>query len=121
MSGNDQDLQLHHELHLLGYELTACFDRPESLCKVSAACNDSLPWFRCHSAVAVKVPDGVNPAEVAPLMCAGITVWSPISQKVTKPGMKVPFWPHCTLLSVICCKRCCEPAQLLGPCREASF
>ena len=39
--------------------------------------------------MAVKVPDGIEPADVAPLMCAGITVWSPISRTVTKPGMKV--------------------------------
>ena len=45
--------------------------------------------FRGSGNLAVKIPDSMNPADAAPLLCAGITVWSPIKKYVTRPGMKV--------------------------------
>ena len=56
--------------------------------------------FRGSGNLAVKIPDNMQPADAAPLLCAGITVWSPIKKYVTKPGMKVqsmgPFaYPIC--------------------------
>ncbi|DBA82260.1 hypothetical protein WJX79_003382 [Trebouxia sp. C0005] len=45
--------------------------------------------FRGSGNLAVKIPDNMSPADAAPLLCAGITVWSPIRKYVTKPGMKV--------------------------------
>ena len=35
------------------------------------------------------LPDGLDPAGAAPLMCAGITVWEPLEQWGIGPGMKV--------------------------------
>ena len=45
--------------------------------------------FRGSGNIAVKVPDNMHPADAAPMLCAGITVWSPIKKYVNKPGMKV--------------------------------
>ena len=45
--------------------------------------------FRGSGNLAVKIPDSMSPADAAPLLCAGITVWSPIKKYVTNPGMKV--------------------------------
>ena len=35
------------------------------------------------------LPDGLDPAAVAPLMCAGVTVWSPIRRAGVGPGQRV--------------------------------
>lgn len=35
------------------------------------------------------LPDGLDPAGVAPLMCAGITVWQPLSRYGTGPGSRI--------------------------------
>lgn len=37
----------------------------------------------------VKVPDGIGLDEAAPLMCAGITTWSPLTRFDAGPGKKV--------------------------------
>jgi uncharacterized zinc-type alcohol dehydrogenase-like protein len=37
----------------------------------------------------LRVPDSLDPAEAAPLLCAGITTWSPLSRFKIGPGMKV--------------------------------
>ncbi|MGC8724516.1 MAG: NAD(P)-dependent alcohol dehydrogenase [Acidobacteriota bacterium] len=37
----------------------------------------------------LKVPDGLDPAGAAPLLCAGITTYSPLRQWACKPGDKV--------------------------------
>ena len=44
---------------------------------------------RCNGALAAKIPDDMDPADAAPLLCAGVTVWNPIRTHVTSPGMKV--------------------------------
>ncbi|KAL3152712.1 hypothetical protein ABBQ38_012303 [Trebouxia sp. C0009 RCD-2024] len=45
--------------------------------------------FRGSANLAFKIPEAIEPAEAAPLLCAGITVWSAIKRYVTRPGMKV--------------------------------
>ncbi|KAK9812723.1 hypothetical protein WJX72_002636 [[Myrmecia] bisecta] len=40
------------------------------------------------STLAIKIPESMSPADAAPLLCAGVTVWSPISEHV-QCGMKV--------------------------------
>lgn len=37
----------------------------------------------------LHVPDGLDPAAAAPLLCAGITTWSPLRQWKVGPGSKV--------------------------------
>ncbi len=38
---------------------------------------------------ALRVPESLDPAKAAPLLCAGITTWSPLKQFGVKPGDKV--------------------------------
>lgn len=38
---------------------------------------------------ALKIPAGLDPAATAPLLCAGITTWSPLRQWQVKPGDRV--------------------------------
>jgi alcohol dehydrogenase (NADP+) len=44
---------------------------------------------RCSAAFAFKIPDVIDSAEAAPLMCAGVTVFAPLQRYITKPNMKV--------------------------------
>jgi uncharacterized zinc-type alcohol dehydrogenase-like protein len=37
----------------------------------------------------LRMPEGLDPAAAAPLLCAGITCWSPLSHHKVKPGMRV--------------------------------
>lgn len=37
----------------------------------------------------LRVPDGLDPAGAAPLLCAGITTWSPLKRNGVGPGQKV--------------------------------
>ena len=72
--------------------------------------------FRGSGNLAVKIPDTMNPADAAPLLCAGITVWSPIAKYVTKPGMKVCIHP-CQLCNQVLDTvhyLCCVLASLSG-------
>ena len=45
--------------------------------------------IRANAALAQLIPPEIDLAEAGPLLCAGVTVWSPISRYVTRPGMKV--------------------------------
>jgi alcohol dehydrogenase (NADP+) len=38
---------------------------------------------------AYRLPDGLDPAAAAPLMCAGVTVWEPLRAAGTGPGSRV--------------------------------
>lgn len=40
-------------------------------------------------AFVLRVPDNLDPAGAAPLLCAGVTTWSPLRQWHTKPGDEV--------------------------------
>lgn len=42
-----------------------------------------------HEDFVLTIPEGLSPAEAAPLLCAGITVYSPLKHWNVKPGMKV--------------------------------
>lgn len=45
--------------------------------------------LRTSSAFAYHIPEGLDSASAAPLLCAGVTVYSPLRKYVTRPGMKV--------------------------------
>lgn len=79
--------------------------------------------FRGSGNLAVKIPDNMKPAHAAPLLCAGITVWSPIAKYVTKPGMKVriasflSFGMPCNLK---CTLQLLQHAEVAAACQHAS-
>jgi alcohol dehydrogenase (NADP+) len=37
-------------------------------------------YHRCPAHFAIKIPDGLDPAMAAPLMCGGTTLYSPLTQ-----------------------------------------
>jgi uncharacterized zinc-type alcohol dehydrogenase-like protein len=43
----------------------------------------------CDEAFTLRVPAGLDPARTAPLLCAGITTWSPLRKWGAGPGKKV--------------------------------
>eukprot|EP00877_Chromochloris_zofingiensis_P008031 jgi/Chrzof1/3481/Cz12g27020.t1 len=45
--------------------------------------------IRVPSTLAVLLPEGFDPAEAAPMTCAGVTVYNPLSRYINKPAMKV--------------------------------
>jgi uncharacterized zinc-type alcohol dehydrogenase-like protein len=42
-----------------------------------------------HEQFVLRVPENLDPAAVAPLLCAGITTWSPLRQWKVGPGSRV--------------------------------
>ena len=44
--------------------------------------------IRCQERFAVPISDGLDPSLAGPLMCAGTTVWSPMTYYGVQPGMK---------------------------------
>jgi len=45
--------------------------------------------YTVHEHYAVKIPDGLDPAAAAPLLCGGITVYTPLKRFAAGPGKKV--------------------------------
>ncbi len=45
--------------------------------------------LRVSADFAYRIPDALDSASAAPLLCAGITVYSPLRKYITSPGMKV--------------------------------
>lgn len=45
--------------------------------------------MRAPAPFAYHIPKGMDPAEAAPLLCAGITVYAPLRKHITRPDMKV--------------------------------
>lgn len=45
--------------------------------------------LRANADFAYKIPDGLDSASAAPLLCAGITVYTPLRTYIKYPGMKV--------------------------------
>jgi alcohol/geraniol dehydrogenase (NADP+) len=45
--------------------------------------------LRACADFAYTIPESLDSASAAPLLCAGITVYSPLRKHITKPGMKV--------------------------------
>ncbi len=37
----------------------------------------------------MQIPDGISPAEAAPMLCAGVTVFEPLKVHNVQPGQKV--------------------------------
>ncbi len=44
---------------------------------------------RCHWGWASKIPEGLNPAKIGPLLCGGVTVFNPLVQHAVSPIAKV--------------------------------
>jgi uncharacterized zinc-type alcohol dehydrogenase-like protein len=47
------------------------------------------PMMRAPADFCYPIPDALDSASAAPLLCAGITVYAPLRAYVTEPGMKV--------------------------------
>lgn len=45
--------------------------------------------IRCHENFVFKIPDALSSVHAAPLMCAGLTVYSPLKRNGCGPGKKV--------------------------------
>ena len=45
--------------------------------------------IRAHEYFTFKIPDNISSTDAGPMMCAGITVWSPLVRAKTGPGKKV--------------------------------
>lgn len=45
--------------------------------------------FQCDASFAVKIPDGLDSADAAPLMCGGVTVYQPMRYYNLTPNQKV--------------------------------
>jgi alcohol dehydrogenase (NADP+) len=46
-------------------------------------------YWRGPGHFVVKIPDGLSSAEAAPMLCAGVTVWTPLKRNGAGPGKKV--------------------------------
>ncbi|KAI0404450.1 zinc-binding dehydrogenase [Xylaria palmicola] len=46
-------------------------------------------YTRANQQFVVKIPDGVSSADAAPMLCAGVTVYSPLSRNGCGPGKSV--------------------------------
>jgi len=47
------------------------------------------PVMRTTATFAYSIPKGLDRAAAAPLLCAGVTVYSPLRKHITRPGMQV--------------------------------
>lgn len=46
-------------------------------------------YWRGPGAFVIKIPDGMSSAEAAPMLCGGVTVWSPLVNNGAGPGKRV--------------------------------
>ncbi|ETV70735.1 hypothetical protein H257_13827 [Aphanomyces astaci] len=46
-------------------------------------------YYRCHHKFAFVIPDGLTSESAAPMMCAGVTTYSPLKKFGVGPGMNV--------------------------------
>jgi alcohol dehydrogenase (NADP+) len=46
-------------------------------------------YCRAPARFVVKIPDGLSTAEAAPMLCGGVTVWSPLVKNGAGPGKRV--------------------------------
>ncbi|GAB6903016.1 NAD(P)-dependent alcohol dehydrogenase [Kineosporia succinea] len=81
----------------------ACLDEEETYCLEFPTLTyggvdrvDGTPRYGAYSREMVvrdrfvyPLPDGLDPAGVAPLMCAGVTVWQPLNRLGVGPGTRV--------------------------------
>lgn len=75
-------------------ECHLCESGQENLCgKSQATCNGHhggyADYVRSDAGFVIHIPEGLDSAEAAPLLCGGITVFSPLDRHGIKPGMKV--------------------------------
>jgi alcohol dehydrogenase (NADP+) len=49
-------------------------------------------YARHPGAFVLKIPDGIDSAEAAPMLCGGITVFSPLKNNGCGPGKTVSFY-----------------------------
>ncbi len=84
----------------VGWQCGSCFDCEycetghENLCaKQQATCVGNFGGFAdavvVDSRFAFRIPDALNSANAAPLLCGGITVFAPMKRDGVKAGMKV--------------------------------
>eukprot|EP00730_Choanoeca_flexa_P001549 TRINITY_DN10683_c0_g1_i2.p1 TRINITY_DN10683_c0_g1~~TRINITY_DN10683_c0_g1_i2.p1 ORF type:complete len:342 (+),score=76.45 TRINITY_DN10683_c0_g1_i2:493-1518(+) len=72
----------------------ACVEGDEQICRKSVgSClgeerGGFSNRFRAHESAVFKLPEGLEPAVVAPLLCGGITVYTPLAE-YTRPGDRV--------------------------------
>lgn len=46
-------------------------------------------YVRAPSHFTIKIPDGLSSAEAAPMLCGGVTTWSPLKNNGAGPGKKI--------------------------------
>ncbi|OQR89975.1 hypothetical protein ACHHYP_05902, partial [Achlya hypogyna] len=46
-------------------------------------------YYRCHAKFVVPIPEGLSSESAAPMMCAGVTTYSPLKAHGAGPGKKV--------------------------------
>mmetsp|Transcript_44783 Transcript_44783/g.85640 ORF Transcript_44783/g.85640 Transcript_44783/m.85640 type:complete len:338 (-) Transcript_44783:178-1191(-) len=75
---------------------TRCIRGQENLCKIGHVGLITLgsnggfqPVMRAPADFAFKLPEALDSASAAPLLCAGVTVYAPLKRHITFPGMKV--------------------------------
>jgi len=84
----------------VGWQSGSCMRCRWCQCGQENLCNDSKPtcvgrhggfadFMRTDSAFAFPIPDKMNSETAAPLLCAGITVYSPMKHYALKPAQKV--------------------------------
>lgn len=71
-----------------------CKNQEENLCNLQeATCNGNYGGYaekiRVNHRFAFPIPDKLNSENAAPLLCGGVTVYSPLKQYVTKSNMRV--------------------------------
>lgn len=73
----------------------ACLRGEENICKngytglIVGNHGGFANYLRAPADFAYKIPDGLDSASAAPLLCAGITVYTPLRTYIKHPGMKV--------------------------------
>lgn len=80
----------------------ACASGEENYCTVMAATyggkfpttgdktyGGHAKYHRCPSHFVIKIPDGLKPEHAAPMLCGGVTVYSPLKYFGAGPGKKV--------------------------------
>ena len=46
-------------------------------------------YFKARAAQVVRIPEGLDPVEAAPLFCAGVTVYNAVEKAAIQPGQRV--------------------------------
>jgi alcohol dehydrogenase, propanol-preferring len=74
-----------------------CKEGLENLCPNQAITGASVDggyaeFIKAKASHATKVPDGLRPAEAAPLFCAGVTVYRAVKNAGVQPGQRVAIF-----------------------------